>query len=379
MLYQPYSQWFALGYTKTALWTGTHTPLSAYLTHWGLFLFLIISWMAWETRDWMASTPLRSLRKLARFSGFIGAILIAGLAAALILMVILKVSIAWFVILLMGWAGALLLRPQLPENRRLTLFLFGTALAITLMVEIIVLSGDIGRMNTVFKFYLQAWGLMAVGAAASLGWLLPSVGAWARGIRIPWGILLAFLVIGAALFPLYGGLAKVKNRWNVSLPAGLDGMAYMQYVTYNNQGVELDLSEDYRAIRWMQNNISGSPVIVEAAGAGIQYAWFGRISIYTGLPSVVGWQWHQEQQRIGGALNDVAARGQEVRQFYQTTDVAEALAFLQKYRVRYIIVGGAERGFYSALGLDKFSAYDGRYWQSVYKDGETILYEVVAP
>jgi hypothetical protein len=49
LLFQPFSRWYALGYNQYTLWTGTHTPTSSYLIHWGLFLFVIVSWMAWET------------------------------------------------------------------------------------------------------------------------------------------------------------------------------------------------------------------------------------------------------------------------------------------------------------------------------------------
>ena len=58
----------------------------------------------------------------------------------------------------------------------------------------------------------------------------------------------------------------------------------------------------------MQDNVQGSPVIVEAAPAGVQYAWMGRISIYTGLPDVVGWEWHEEQQRVLDTATVVGAR-----------------------------------------------------------------------
>ena len=75
----------------------------------------------------------------------------------------------------------------------------------------------------------------------------------------------------------------------------LDGMAYMAYSTYSESETQMDLSQDYRAIQWMQRNVQGSPVIVEANTP--EYRWGTRFTIYTGLPGVVGWNWHQRQQR----------------------------------------------------------------------------------
>ena len=149
----------------------------------------------------------------------------------------------------------------------------------------------------------------------------------------------------------------------------------------------MNLSEDYRAIRWMQDNVQGSPVIVEAAAAGVQYSWLSRFSIYTGLPDVVGWEWHQQQQRVLES-DQVVARGQETDTFYETTDANAARAFLKKYNVKYIIVGQLERakytpGPYAAVpddspdGLLKFDQYNGTLWQEVYRDGQTAIYEVL--
>jgi uncharacterized membrane protein len=139
------------------------------------------------------------------------------------------------------------------------------------------------------------------------------------------------------------------------------------------------LAEDYRAIRWMQDNVQGSPVIVEANCS--EYRWCTRFTIYTGLPGVVGWNWHQRQQRplISNVIFDRVA---EIGSFYTTTDVEAARAFLEKYRVEYIVVGQLERNIYPVLegvpdGLVKFEQFDGNYWKAVYRDGKTAIYKVV--
>ncbi|HSF81600.1 MAG TPA: DUF2298 domain-containing protein [Anaerolineales bacterium] len=375
VLFRPFTAWYGLGYGRITLWTGTHTSLTAYFTHWGLFLFVILSWMAWETRQWMASTPASALRKLQPYRGLIQMALAAILLAVLILLY-LEARIAWLVLPLAAWAGVLLLRPGLSDAKRFVLFLTGTGLVLTLMVEVIVLVGDVGRMNTVFKFYLQVWTILAICAAAALGWLLAAIPAWYRRWRTAWLVGLIGLVFGAALFPLLGATAKIKDRMAENAPHTLDGMAFMAHATFADTWGAMDLSQDYRAIRWMQENVPGSPVIVEANLRDL-YRWGSRFSIYTGLPGVVGWEWHQQQQRALLGASWVSDRIAEIDQFYTTTDPQLAAQFLSKYDVRYIILGQQERGHYAGEGLAKFPAQEGRLWQAVYQDRDTIIYQVI--
>jgi YYY domain-containing protein len=375
LLYQPFSEWYVQGYTQVDFWPGGRTPTGDYLTHWGVFLFVIVGWMAWETRQWMASTPLSALAKLAPYRGLI----YAALAMLLVWTAVLLwqgVHIAWLVLPVAVWAGILLFRPGMPSRRRVVLFMTGTALALTLMVEVIVLQGDIGRMNTVFKFYLQAWTLFALSAAGALGWLVSDLPAWSPEWRRPWQVALSLLVAAAALYPLLGGLAKVKDRMAVEAPHTLDGMEYMAYATYQDLGTALDLSEDYRAIRWLQENVQGSPVIVEANSLNL-YHWFSRMTINTGLPGVVGWDWHQRQQRAFVETSDVTGRVYEVEQFYNTEDLDWARAFLERFEVEYIVVGQLEKASYAGPGLEKFPAFDGIYWRQEYQNGETAIYRVI--
>jgi YYY domain-containing protein len=376
LLFQPYAQWYALGYTKIDLWKGTHTPTYSYLIHWGMFLFAILSWMAWETRDWLAKTPVSALRRLAPYRWLIQFVLILGVLLVLGLY-LFNIYIAWLALPLAALAGVLLLRPEMPDAKRFVLFMVGTGLTLTLMVELIVLRGDIGRMNTVFKFYLQVWTLFSISAAAALGWVIPALPDWRPSWRAGWQILLVGLVSGAALYPIMATTAKIDDRMSKAAPHTLDGMAFMPYSVYTDEWGPMDLSQDYRAIRWIQDHIKGSPVIVEANLRNL-YRWGSRFSIYTGLPGVVGWEWHQQQQRAVIPAAWISDRIREVDEFYLTDDLGAAVEFLRKYQVRYIIVGQQERGHYPGPGLDKFEAADGVFWSEVYRDGDTVIYEVIA-
>jgi uncharacterized membrane protein len=275
----------------------------------------------------------------------------------------------------MAWALILLLRPGRDLMKGFVLFMIGTSLAITLMVEIVYVEGDIGRMNTVFKFYLQAWTFMAISAAAALCWLISMVREWNPAVRITWQVLFVLLFTSAALYPLLGGVAKIKDRMESEAPHTLDGMEFMRHAVYYDLDTPLDLSQDYDAIRWMQDNVLGSPVIVEANQ--VEYRWGTRYTVYTGLPGVVGWNWHQRQQRTITPHDWVYSRVDEVNQFYDTPDLKAAEHFLQKYQVSYIIVGQLERAKYQSEGIAKFDQGTGSLWQIVYQDQETTIYKTL--
>ena len=294
-LYEPYRVWYSQVYSALDPWNGPFTPIWSYLTHWLVFLFIIVSWMVWETHEWMASTPVSSLRKLKPYTLLIEGALVVFVLALLVL-AFKKISIGWIALPIAVWAGVLLLRPNMSDTKRFALFLIGTAMLITIVVEVVVVRGDIGRQNTIFKFYLQAWILLAVSAGAAFAWTLPAFFKWLVGWRAFWQTAMIFLMSGAALFTISGAAGKMRDRWIVEAPRTLDAMTFMKYANYDDFGQRLDLSEDYRAIRWMQDNVQGSPVIVEANCS--EYRWCTRFTIYTGLPGVVGWNWHQRQQRV---------------------------------------------------------------------------------
>ncbi len=373
--YQPFSHWFGQGYNAIEYWKGSHTPFWSYFTHWGLFLFVIFSWLAWETIDWMAKTPVSALNKLLPYKSWLTGLAVL-FAACVIGLLILGVRVAWLVLPMALWAGILLFRPGQNDAKRAALFMVGSGLVLTLAVELIVLRGDIGRMNTVFKFSLQAWTLLSISGAAGLMWMLPAVfNEWNTNQRSLWAAVFGALVFSAALFPVIGGMDKITDRMSDVAPHSLDGMMYMTTSSYFDNEKQMSLVQDYEAIRWMQENVEGSPVIVE--GNTPEYRWGSRYTIYTGLPGVVGWNWHQRQQRTIVPSEWITNRVNDIQDFYNTTDPKTAAAFLDKYQVKYIVVGQLEQAFYEAIGLSKFESWDGTLWKEVYRKADTAIYETI--
>jgi YYY domain-containing protein len=347
LLYQPFHQWYGLGYEQVDLWQGSRTPIIDFLTVHGVPLFFLTAWMSWETRQWLAETPLSALNKLRPHASVIGALFILWFGVSLVL-IISGYSVALLVMPLLLWVVLLLARPQMSLGKRVILSMLGVGIALTFVVEIVVLQGDISRMNTVFKFYLQVWELFNLAAAVACVLVLMELGKWRDGWRWLWTFLAIALVFSALLYPLVASMGKIRDRMTLTAPMTLDGMLYMAFTQrYHELGGVLDLSEDYEAIRWMQDSIHGSPVIVEANVP--EYRWGSRFTIYTGLPGVLGWRWHQFQQRVSTASSAVDLRLFDITAFYLTQSAEEAVDFLERYDVGYIVVGGLEETYYAQV------------------------------
>ncbi|MBN1430760.1 MAG: glycosyltransferase family 39 protein [Anaerolineae bacterium] len=376
LLYPPYVLTYRSGYSSFIPWTGSRTPLWAYFDILGLFLFLIISWMVWESWKWREDVR-RSMPDQAR----VLPLLIAGttcLAMTVLGIVVVSVlqncPVAVLALPLMIWAIILFLRPGQPIEKRAILAIVSLALALTVMVELMVLQGDIGRMNTVFKFYVQVWILMAAAAGTALGWLWPVIGRAKGSIRTPWVAALVFLVFLAVLYPLLATRAKIADRWSSDAPNTLDGMAYMPYVERHENGVGFNLGPDYHALRWLQDNVQGTPTVLEAHA--VEYNWGNRVAVYTGLPAIIGWNWHQRQQHTDQS-EEIWRRVTDVAVIYNTMDVERALSLLHHYDVSLIIVGDLERAYYEQAGLDKFKTMvEQGYLKVVYERDQTTIYQM---
>ena len=371
----PYTHWHATGYTSLRPWQGGRTPLWAWLDIHGLFVFLLLSLLLWDTLRWLRATQVRELRGRGRTLAGAGLLVLAVLSLAVVL-----AAMGWQAALpvlpMLLWSVALILRPGQSPALQVALGLGAAALALTLGVEFVVLAGDIGRQNTVFKFYIQAWLLLSVAGGAAFAWLQRGLPRWPGPMRLTWLALGALLVFLAALYPLLATPARSLDRMAPETGATLDGMAWMQRARHWENGMELNLADDYALIRWLQEEVEGAPAILEAHG--LEYRWSGRVSIYTGLPTLLGWRFHQTQQRsLPQQSQFIDQRRANINALYSTTDGEIAWRMLRHYRVRYVIVSGLERAWYPAEGLAKFDEMVGQgRLKRVFEQGQATIYEV---
>ncbi len=247
-------------------------------------------------------------------------------------------------IVLLGVFGGLLAKPQ-PESRTKLQtapqttpaavgFVVLLALIAALLVtapEFIYLRDQFGtRMNTVFKFYYQAWLLWSVVAAFGISVLMLEL---RRGARAAVAALL-MLVLGAGfVYPAYA-FADIASR-PAERPLTLDGSTYLP-------------ADAREAIAWLQSADPG--VLVEAVGGS--YSAYARYATFTGLPGVMGWPGHEGQWRAGNVDYD---RIGAIQTLYATGDWVTADEILQRYNIRYIIVGDLERVSYP-VNEGKFAA-----------------------
>jgi uncharacterized membrane protein len=125
---------------------------------------------------------------------------------------------------------------------------------------------------------------------------------------------------------------------------------------------------------WMREHLKGRPTIVEANTP--LYRWGSRVSIYTGFPTVIGWDWHQKQQRSILPGDYIDHRIEDVRAIYTITDPQAARQLLDRYDVTYIYLGKNERIYYGGDGLNKFDQYNGQFWDKIYENADVQIYQV---
>ena len=211
------------------------------------------------------------------------------------------------------------------------------------------------RMNTIFKFHLEVWFLFAVAGAIAVRLLFASGG-------ILWKAVAA-ITFAASLFTAFTAVpGYLRNSPREDWPVGtLDGTAYLQTRSPGDRG----------AMEWINANVRGVPVVLEAQGDA--YQEFSRYSMMTGLPTVLGWEYHTFQR--GHSQAELDRRKADVKAAYTSKDAAEVAAVLRRYHVALAVVGPLEKKTYGSGLPARFAAFP-ELLAPVYRNPDVTLFAV---
>lgn len=386
----------------------SRTPVGYYLAIYGLFLFSIMSYIVVDVLNHRRATAARLVRLFTRYfddaplvwhrlramvkrrSAFSTSVaFLVLLIVVLVLLALLKQGIIVLLLPLVVVAVARGISGERSPERVFVWLLVFVGMLISLGIEILFLrdwlqGGSAYRMNTLFKFGIEIWILLALASAAGLAVVWHRIVAgWSRIVsgRLLWIICLALLAVSAFLFPVIGTVARVNDRFPGDRPpvGTLDGTAFMTVGRYTfdweRRNIAVELRYDHEALQWLLRNVKGSPVIAEAVLP--YYRELGaRVSAYTGLPTLVGNQ-HAQEQRPGDT--QVGPRENEARTLYNDPSFDNVIPLLKKHRVRYIYVGQLEQAIYQPAGLAKFDRAVGVYLELVFENAKTRIYMVKDP
>ncbi len=259
-----------------------------------------------------------------------------------------------------------------PASTGFALLLVGAGAVLALAPDYLYLRDNFGvRINTVFKFYYQAWLVWGVASAYAAYAVLAEVSLPTlperrrRALygRLLFGLLLIALLAAGLLYPI------LAVRTRAFFEARSETLSFDGGPRLGSAGGE----NDYAAIQCLDRLVEGSDaVIVEALGFGYQPWTGGRVSALTGIPTLLNWENHERQWR-GETYNAIAGtRATDIATLYNTPEWPLAYEILQRYGVDYVFVGGSEQRQYDALGLNKFAAN----LTAVCRSGNTAVYKV---
>jgi uncharacterized membrane protein len=267
----------------------------------------------------------------------------------------------FFVLIFLGFVIARWIRRKPPGQGDAFVIILCLAAVILLILPELVYVPDIygpeyHRANTMFKLTYQAFMMLGliVGYTAVRLLLIKKEPVYQHTLAVGLAIILAlpliypFLAVNGYYGSFFEAVKTPKGTTWAFRYRGQDGLGFL----------EKDQYDDFKAVNWFNRTVESRPVILEANGDS--YTRYGRISMATGLPTVLGWFVHEWLWRANPRnLRDcsaITARAAEVTVIYESPDVKATRALLEKYGIRYIVIGKLERDKFKQLKESKLLA-----------------------
>ncbi len=331
----------------------------------------------------MLCFTLTSLRRLSYIGGLLTLVALLGLALAML-------------------TGAENRKSQTDEPREslvghplpFVLLLIAIGSVLVIAPEFVFLRDlFVNRMNTIFKFYYQAWWMWSLVAAFGVAVV------WQK-LRAGWGwvfrISLLVVLVMALAYPVFGLPAKTDD---FQLPAFIQNLKAAQaagdpaalqtaarvWTLDGSQLFQNQYPDDAAAARWLLNAPEG--VIVEAFNKTSSYTDYARMSVYSGDPTVLGWWYHEWQWRGSvdeqvSPITDLTCKDQDsydsrrmrsddISCLYNANSWDVVSEIIATYNIRYVVIGTLERRDYHIN-----DALFQQHLKQVFRQGQVVVYEV---
>jgi len=253
------------------------------------------------------------------------------------------------------------------------------------------------RSNTMFKLGYQTFMFSSLMCAYVIVEMIikgfKDKQSWSQ--RVKWGRRVFFILLIPQLFlvSIFPYFSVRSYFGNLQVYKGLYGLTWF----------ERDFPDDFKAMKWLASQVASSkqqvandkngekfltklvktdthvhdnfftshlnsvPGILEADGDS--YTDYQRFSSFAGMPTIVGWGVHEWLWR--GSYDVVSPRKDEVKVVYEGLDQAKRIEILNKYNIRYLIVGQLERQKFVALNEQSLKLLG----KEVYRSGNTVIYD----
>ena len=231
------------------------------------------------------------------------------------------------------------------------------------------------RMNTVFKFYYQAWLLLGIAGAIGMYYILavPLRNAWVdewalllAGLRIVWVAIVAALLVISAYYPV--GAVLERTGWTSPGETREDNtLAGLDYLRKSSPG-------EYAAIVWLRDSAEPGRIVETVGNA---YDAHGGIAAATGRPTPLSWEGHERQWRGDDVNSELARRRADVEAIFTSDQSAISRGLLRHYGIRWLIVGARERAAYGDDVSERMVKWAGEGWLTpAFESGAVVIYEV---
>ncbi|MBU0619305.1 hypothetical protein KKD62_03665 [Patescibacteria group bacterium] len=208
------------------------------------------------------------------------------------------------------------------------------------------------RANTMFKMAFAAWVIFGFAGSLTIQWLKNNL---KEPLKTVWFLIILAVMAGCLTYPIWA----IRSYYNgLKYYRGLNGTAYLKK----------NYPDDWAGIQWLNQNVADQPTILEAVGES--YTDYARVSVHTGLPTVLGWRVHEWLWR--GSFDPVGQRTEEVKSIYQLSDLNQAKQLINQYQIEYIFIGTLEHQAYPQLNETALS----QLGKKVFEQNNVRIYQL---